>query len=410
MEYRFRLIEHKLREYARHFKIVLVLGARQVGKSTLLRHVFPSYRVVVFDPMQDLYGAKTDPELFLSSFPSPIILDEIQYVPDLLSVIKRKVDLKEESGQYFLTGSQNLHLLKTVAESMAGRVGILPLDGFTLGELKREVKTSWLDVYLKDPLALMEYAHTQKFQTEDLLKCLWRGFMPGTLALPDSLIPGYYASYIQTYVERDVRTVENIREMAEFDRFLRLLGALTAQETNLSQLGRDIGVSPTTARRWLDLLGMTYQWLELEPYQGNVIKRLSGKRKGYLRDTGMACYLQRITSSEALLSAPFLGALFESFGVNNIYRQFGSMDVPPYAYHWRTSSGAEVDLVLERDGKLYPIEFKCKTTVTKKDIRGIHAFRETYPKKEIMPAVVIYAGTSAFLVDEKVVAIPWNMV
>jgi predicted AAA+ superfamily ATPase len=192
-------------------------------------------------------------------------------------------------------------------------------------------------------------------ETTSLVRFLWRGTLPALLDIPDQVVPDYFRSYMQTYVERDVRLMEDIRELVSFGRFLGLTGALTAREVNASQFGRDVGVTPATSRKWLDLLVNTYQWLELFPYQGSAFKRLSGKRKGFLRDTGMACYLQRISSLEALGVSPMLGAMFETWAVNEVLRQCITLTVPPRAYHWRTGGGAEVDLILERDGKLYPM-------------------------------------------------------
>ncbi len=197
---------------------------------------------------------------------------------------------------------------------------------------------------------------------------------------------------------------------ASSDRFLGLTAALTAQEINASQIGREIGISPQTASRWLDLLTNTYQWLELPPYHGNTIKRLSGKRKGYWRDTGIICYLQRISSPESLARNPLLGSIFETFVINFIYRQFAMLSMNPIAYHWRTHGGAEVDMVLERDGYLFPIEAKCKTNVTGSDIRGLKAFRETYGDERIKLALVVYAGKTCYYIDDKTLAIPWNAV
>ncbi|MFC1672426.1 ATP-binding protein, partial [Planctomycetota bacterium] len=241
-----------------------------------------------------------------------------------------------------------------------------------------------------------------------LTRFLWRGTLPGLLDTPDHIVPDYFGSYIQTYVERDIRLIEDIREIAAFDRFLGLTGALTAQEINASQFGRDVGVTPATARRWLDLLTNTYQWIELFPYHGNTVKRLSGKRKGMLRDTGMACYLQRISSPEALAASPSLGALFETWAVNYIHRQAARLSVAPQAYHWRTGGGAEVDLLLERDGTLYPIEIKCKSKCTGHDTKGLAAFRKTYPDARVGTGLIVYAGTECYRVDEHTIAVPWN--
>jgi uncharacterized protein len=191
-------------------------------------------------------------------------------------------------------------------------------------------------------------------------------------------------------------------------RCLGLAGALTGQEINASQLGRDVGVNPATARRWLDLLVNTYQWLELLPYSGNAVKRVSGKRKGFLCDVGMACYLQRISSPEALAVHPLLGAVFEAFVVNMLHRQFGTLAVPPHAFHWRTVGGAEVDLVLERDGHLYPLEIKCKRNLSGHDTRGIRAFRETYGEDRVAHGLVVYAGDRTYRLTDFATAIPWN--
>ena len=154
-----------------------------------------------------------------------------------------------------------------------------------------------------------------------LVEFLFRGTFPATFELPTSQIPRYFRSYLQTYVDRDVRVQEDIRQLAEFDRFLGISASLTAQEINTSQIGREIGISPHTARRWLDLLTFTYQWLELLPYHGNTIKRLAGKKKGYFKDSGFACYLQKIESPEGLAVSPKLGAIFETWAVNYIHQQ-----------------------------------------------------------------------------------------
>ncbi len=408
--YRPRLIERKLEAFAKHFKIVLVVGARQVGKSTLLGHYLPSVKSVVFDPIQDLYRARQDPDFFLNQMKAPLILDEIQFVPELLPALKRHVDLSDKPGQYFLTGSQNLSVLRSVSESLSGRVGILELDGMTPEEMQgRGAEEAWLGTLFDQPQSLQEILSTVCRDVEPLSHFLWRGCLPGLLEADDEIIPGYFRSYIQTYIERDVRCLEDIRGLAEFDRFLSLAGALTSQEINASKLGRDVGVSPQTGRRWLDLLLHSYQWLELFAYHGNTTKRLSGKRKGLLRDTGLACYLQRISSPDALSRSPLLGAIFETWAINYIARQCGILRVSPQLYHWRTAGGAEVDLVMERDGKLFPLEVKCKTVLTGHDMAGLRAFRETYGDK-VGVATVIYAGDVCYMINNNSVAIPWNAV
>lgn len=411
MLYKPRFIESRLSDFKKHFKIVLLLGARQVGKSTLLEYLFPDYKVVVFDPVQDLFNARQEPDLFLNTFPSKTILDEVQYVPQLLPSLKRKVDLSEEKGQYLLTGSQNLNVLKNASESLAGRVGILHLESMAYQELTGLGSSpSWIQAYLQDPQHFVRDIAGKKTNLDSLALHIWRGSMPGAIDLPDHLIQGYYSSYIQTYVERDVKQVENIRDMAEFDRFLGILGVLTSQEINASHLGREIGMSPPTSRKWLDILAKTYQWRELPPYVGNAVKRISGKHKGYLTDTGMACYLQKIFSHETLLRHPLLGAFFETWAVNEIHKQFSCLQLLPSCYHWRTAGGAEVDLIMEYNGNLYPIEIKCKSNISKHDLSGLKAFRETYRQQSIAPSLVIYAGNVAYRIDENTTALPWNFI
>ncbi|MBN2123822.1 MAG: ATP-binding protein [Deltaproteobacteria bacterium] len=410
MYYRKRHAEKKLLHLKKYFKVVLITGARQVGKSTLLAHLFPDVKTIVFDPIQDLYGARQDPDLFLDNFPPPLILDEIQFVPELLPALKRRVDRLDAPGQYILTGSQNLGMLRSIAESMAGRIAILPLESMTAHELSGwGARDGWLPAYLDEPDSLEGLFGGTMDHLGNLARFLWRGSMPGVLDSPDEIVPDYYRAYIQTYVERDIRLMEDIRELSAFGRFLGLSGALTAQEVNASQFGRDVGVTPATARKWLDLLTHTYQWLELFPYQGNTLKRLSGKRKGFLRDTGMGCHLQRISSPDALAVSPMLGPMFETWAVNEVLRQGSTLSMPPQAYHWRTGGGAEVDLLLERNGRLYPIEFKCKSNVVGHDIRGLRAFRETYPKGNIMKGLVLYAGKDLYRVDKHTIALPWNL-
>jgi len=274
MNYRNRHAEKTLLRLKSFFKVVLVTGARQVGKSTLLAHLFPDMKTIVFDPVQDIYGARQDPDLFLNNFPPPLILDEIQFVPELLPSLKRRVDQIDSPGQYLLTGSQNIEMLSSISESLAGRVGILPLEGMTAFELAGMGKQNgWLPAYLDTPDALPGLLDGKIKLLPNLTRALWRGTLPGLLDAPDEIVPDYFRSYIQTYVERDVRLMKDIRELAAFSQFLGLTGALTAQEINTSQFGRDVGVTPATARKWLDLLVNTYQWLELFPYQGNTVKR-----------------------------------------------------------------------------------------------------------------------------------------
>ena len=409
MDYRPRFAERKLKELVRHFKVVLVTGARQVCKSTMLAQALPDYSSFVFDPLVDLGSAREDPDLFLDNFRAPLVLDEVQYAPEVLPALKRRVDADERPGQYVLSGSQNIPLMRSVAESMAGRVGILHLEGMAPAEMAQRIDDdSWLETCLTAPERLQDRLRARPVGNASLAHTLWRGGLPGLLALPDSMVPEYLSSYVRTYLERDVRLQTDLRDVADFTRFLGLLAALTAQEINDSQLGREVGISPPTARRWRETLVHSYQWRELSPYQGDTIKRLSGKRKGHMTDVGLACHLQLVSSPAALAVSPYLGAFFETWVVNTFHREFVRLAVAPRAYHWRTSGGAEVDLVLERDGELTPIEVKAGTRLSGHDLRGLHAFRKTYPNTGPL-GLIVYAGPEVYRPAADVLAVPFSV-
>ncbi len=411
MNYLNRHLEERLRRVAKAFKIVLLTGARQVGKSTLLQHVFPGLKSVVFDPVQDLYGARRDPDQFLDTLPTPLILDEVQYVPELLPALKRRVDRSPDKGQYLLTGSQNLAVLRTVSESLAGRVGILRLDGLTPAErMEQAGEPCWLEAYLNDPEAFVGDLNRLPLvePAMSLPRYLWRGQLPGLMDFDDQDVPSYWSSYVQTYVERDIRLMANLADLGQFGRFLRLCGALSGQELVQAQMGRELGVNPKTARAWLDLLAWSYQWLDLPAYSGNAIKKLSARPKGHMADSGLACYLNAIPTPESLLSSPLFGHLFESWGAGWVARQTQRLPLAPALYHWRTHNGAEVDVVLDFNGRLYPLEFKAASHLSGYDARGIRAFHQTYPPAA--PGVVVYGGHEPFRLMEQVVAIPWHAI
>jgi predicted AAA+ superfamily ATPase len=205
-----------------------------------------------------------------------------------------------------------------------------------------------------------------------------------------------------------VRLLSDVSDWQQFGRLARLSAALTAQEVNRSQYGREIGVTPQTAGRWLAMLRATFQWFEVAAYHGNTIKRISGKPKGYAADTGLACALQMISTPQALSGHPLVGSLFETFVVAEIRKLAATLATPPGLYHWRTHSGGEVDLLLERDGRIHPIEIKLTTRPSKSDTRGLAAFREAYPKLKIAPGLVICAAERGQRLNETEYAMPWD--
>lgn len=410
MNYKNRLLEAKLTAVAEHFPVIVLTGARQVGKTTLLQHMLPETTVVTFDPVIDIGNARQDPELFLDHVGTPVLLDEIQYAPEVMAVIKRRVDKNKSPGQYWLTGSQNLSVLKDVAESLAGRAAVFSLLPMSLGESLNE-PANWIEKLMAEPMEFLQkpQKRVSREDTMSVFTLLWRGGYPGILELDDNILPDALESYFKTYIERDVRLLSDVNDLQEFSRFVQLISNLTAQEINHSQLGREIGINPQTAKRWLNILTSTYQWLEIQPFHGNMLKRISGRNKGYFIDTGMANYLMHISSPQALPGHPKLGALFETFVVLDILKQLASCSVKPAIYHWRAHSGAELDLLLELDNNYIPIEIKCKSRPTKGDVRGIEAFRTTYSHLNIEPGIVIAPVDKIFPLDKNNFAVPFDL-
>ncbi|MCY3760636.1 MAG: ATP-binding protein [Gemmatimonadetes bacterium] len=407
--YRQRLLTQRLRELAAAFPVVVLSGARQVGKSTLLQHLYGDKAdIVVFDPVVDVGNARQDAELFLANNRPPLILDEVQYAPELIASLKREIDKDRSPGQYILSGSQQWSVLTSVSESLAGRAAFLDLEGFSLAEAAGS-GGSWLASWIADPARFLASPPSRLQDTRTFYESLWRGGLPDATLIAAAVVPDFHAAYQRTYIERDVRLLADVADWQLFGRFIRLCAALSAQEVNRRQLGRELGVTPQTADRWLGLLKATYQWFEVPAYSGNAVKRVSGKPKGYLADTGMACHAQLLSSPESLGGHPMLGALFETAVVAEIRKQAGAMSTPPQMYHWRTNGGAEVDLLLERDGRFYPIKIKLAGVPSRRDTTGISAFRKTYPGLRIEPGLVIAPIREVLQVSEQDWAIPWDL-
>lgn len=279
-----------LQDLFANFAVVVVNGARQVGKTTLLRQLYPTLDYVVFDASLDLEQARSEPDLFLKNHPTPLILDEIQYAPELVASIKRAVDANAaRAGQFLLTGSQQWQVMASLAESLAGRVAFVELAGLSLSELTQTQAQTANNLWLARWMAAQERNEHEAFvawsrsatrYSGSLQEWLWRGFMPRAQTLELSLVPDFWAGYHRTYVERDARLAGEVGDWHDFGRFVRLMSALTAQEINHSQLGREIGVTPKTAQRWLRMMQATYQWFELPPFFANRIKRVSKSPKG----------------------------------------------------------------------------------------------------------------------------------
>lgn len=406
-----RLLTEKLYKLASSFPVVVVSGARQVGKSTLLQNTLGiEAEIVVFDPVIDVENARQDPELFLNNHPTPLILDEIQYAPELVASIKRRIDIDRTPGQYILTGSQQWGVMKSMSESLAGRAVFLDLYSFCLLEISQSDFTMpWFVRWLDSPDVFLTERQSRLPEKSTLYEQLWRGFLPEPQFLPSDVIPDFLSAYQRTYIERDVRLLAAVSDLQLFGRFLQLVSALTAQEINYSQLGRELGLTPQTAQRWLDILKATFQWFEIPAYSGNLIKRVSSKSKGYIADTGLACLTQAISTPKAMGGHPLWGAIFETAVATELRKQTAFLSPKPNFYHWRAHSGAEVDMVLEYNGIFYPIEVKAKTNPSRRDTTGISAFRNKYPELNIARGLVIAPCSNVTQLSENDYATPWDL-
>ena len=287
---------------------------------------------------------------------------------------------------------------------------LLDLEGFSLPEIAEVAsEQSWLSRWLENPDLFTQTSQHRLALLTTLTEQLWRGFLPEAKFLPLDLMTDFHASYQRTYIERDVRLLSDISDLQQFSRFVRLSAALAGQEVNYSQIGRDIGITPQTAKRWLNVLIQAFEWFEVPAYSNNVIKKVSDKPKGYFADTGQICYSQMISSHQALPSHPLWGHVFENAVVSEIRKLAMLMPTPPRLYHWRVYSGAECDLILERDGKFFPIEIKAKTQITRNDARGFKSFRENYPTLNVQKGLIIAPVDKMSAITEDDYVMPWDL-
>lgn len=409
-DYRYRELSKQLHYLFTHFPCVILVGARQVGKSTLLTHLFPQATHVLLDPVQDIQNIRCDPDLFLNNCKLPVIFDEVQYAPELIPALKRFIDNNRHPGQFLLAGSQQWGVLNTIIESLAGRAVIITLDGFSLAEIANTKSDhTWLYRWLENTDAFISQPIDRLNLPYSLYEILWRGALPEATFLPEDVIADFHASYQRTYIERDIRLLTDVSDLTQFGRFVRLAAALTAQEINYSKLGRDIGITPQTAKRWLTTLSQTFEWFEIPAYSNNPVKRISEKPKGYFADTGQVCYSQMISSPQAVNTHPLWGAIFENAVVSELRKQSALISAPPQFYHWRLHSGAEVDIILERDGKFYPIEIKAKSKPTTADAKNIHSFRKNYPHLRIQKGLIIAPTEKIYPITENDWVLPWDI-
>lgn len=352
------------------FPVLLLTGARQVGKSTFLTHIAgPERHYVSLDDPENMLQAREDPRLFLRDHPAPVIIDEIQYAPQLFPHIKMIVDEARRkspdraSGLYWLTGSQQFQLMKDVAESLAGRIGIFRLQGLSWQELTgREQPPFRPDTFVCPDLPVLS--------SVELYRRIWRGTFPESERFNDDQLGAFFQSYVQTYLERDVRDLAQVGDLAVFFKFLQATAARQGQLLSYASLAQSADISPVTAKKWLGILVASGIAYVLPAYHSNLNKRLTLMPKLYILDTGLAAWLSRWSSPAVLAQGMMNGAYFEAWCVGELLKSYWNAGQEPPFYLYRDREQLEIDIVIEQDGKLFPVEIKKSAAVKKEDVRA----------------------------------------
>ena len=397
-----RSLEPVVRRAAQEFPAVVVSGPRQSGKTTLLTRLFGnSHGYVSLDLPDVRAAAAADPRGFLKRYPPPVIFDELQSAPGLLPYIKEAIDTnRRRKGQFLLSGSQNLLLTVQVTESLAGRVAMLRL----LPLARREVAGT--------PQRALPWEEGESLHASSgsSFGSLWydflRGGYPEPVTQPERDVALWYASYIQTYLERDVRSIRQVGDLTQFQNLLRVLAARSGQLLNLADVARDLGVALNTVKAWLSVLEATCQVLLLRPYYANIGKRLVKTPKVYFTDVGTLCYLAGLRDPEHAASGPLGGAIMETAVVGEIVKTLTHRGMDPQIFFWRTTAGAEVDIVVETQGRLVPIEVKLSATPRPAMAGPIRRFHKDFGERT-MPGYVVHPGDVRLPLGEGVNALPF---
>ena len=363
-----RHMEKPVMELNEQYPVLLLTGPRQVGKTTMLEHLIEvegkGRKKVSLDDLTLRELAKTDPKMFFQLYQPPLLIDEVQYAPELFPYIKIMVDERHQPGDFWLTGSQLFKMMEGVQESLAGRVALLHLSPLSQSEIMKRPPEPPFSLEL--PLLSERQNGRQMLNTPEVFQRIHQGGMPALVTGTYSNASIFYSSYIDTYMERDVRRLSNDIDSVKFLRFLRSVAARTSQQVNYKGIADDAEIDQTTAKNWLHVLEALGIIFLLEPYSNNVLKRTVSTPKLYFYDSGIVCYLTRWSSPETAMEGAMSGALLENYTVAEIIKTYQNAGQEPFLYYYRDKDAREIDLILERDGKLFPIEIKKMASPPKK--------------------------------------------
>lgn len=387
------------------FPVLLVTGPRQVGKTTLLEMCADhKRRYVTLDDLEARALAHTDPGLFMQTYPAPVIIDEIQYAPGLLSYIKIQVDSTQKNGMYWLTGSQKFALMEGITESLAGRVAIIDLLGLSQAEL--EGRGDLVEPF-KPTAEWIAHASVNRGAAASLMEIyhrIWQGSFPRVNQNPENLRDTFYSSYIQTYIQRDVRDILSISDTTTFYKFLSAVAARTGQLLNYTELARDVAIDNKTVKAWLSVLETSGLVYLLQPYHNNLTKRLVKTPKVYFLDTGLCAYLTKWLDPAALEAGAMSGAILETYIFSEILKSYWHNGITPHLYYYRDTDQNEVDLLIEAGNTLYPVEFKKTATPSKTAAKHFHLLEKL--GKTVGPGAVLCFVAQAVPLSREVMAIP----
>ncbi|MDD6237115.1 MAG: ATP-binding protein [Clostridiales bacterium] len=357
MAYIKRDLEDKIVTLSKEYSCILITGPRQVGKTTILRQLMDDSReYVTLDDLEERALAKRDPAMFLTMHSAPIMIDEVQYAPELFSYIKMKIDKGAAPGTYWLTGSQAFKLMELAQESLAGRVAILHMTSLSQHEIYGSGECTPFSLDL-GALKAREKTNAPADLTE-IYNRIWRGSMPGLVSGKYSDRDVFYSSYLQTYIERDVKEQAQLADPLLFRDFVRSAACRAGHMLNVHDIAQDVGVSDDTAKRWLQVLEKSDVIFFLRPYSNNLLKRTVKTPKMYFFDTGLVAYLTRYSSPEILMNGAINGAILENFVVAELLKSYHNNAKECLLWYYRDSNSNEIDMVIESDGMLHPLEIK----------------------------------------------------